>query len=136
MGGTIETNLTIFRDAYSYTDGLGTAPSPVLYANAADTSLQMYSTGTCRELQGSGGARTSDTEGRRSSLVKRTLGAFLIGISCILDIWLADTGANIYIINNTKWFKKDSFRLFSNCSIDISTADRSISLEVKEGDIV
>jgi hypothetical protein len=60
----------------------------------------------------------------------------LIGISCTPDIWLADTGANMYIVNDTKWFKKDSFRLFNNCLIDISTADRSTSLEVKGGGIV
>jgi hypothetical protein len=102
IGGTTEANLTTFRDAYSYADGLGTAPSPALYANAANTSSQMRSTGTRRELQGSGGAGTSNTEARQSSLAKRTLGAFLVGISYTPDIWLADTGANIYIVNNTK----------------------------------
>jgi hypothetical protein len=136
MGGTTETNLTTFRDAYSYADDLGTAPSLVLYANVADTSLQMRRAGTCREVQGSGGAGTSDVKVRRSSLAKRTLGAFLVSISCILDTWLADTGANIYIVNDTKWFKKDSFRLFNNCLIDISTANRSTSLEVKGRGIV
>ena len=136
MGGTTETNLTTFRDAYSYTDGLGTAPSPALHANAADTSSQMRSAGTGRELQGSGGAGTSDAEVRRSSLAKRTLGAFLVGTSCTPDTWLADTGANMHIVNDTKWFKKDSFRPFNNCSIDISTADGSTSLEVKGGGTV
>jgi hypothetical protein len=68
MGGTTETNLTVFRDAYSYADDLSTAPSPVLYANVADTLSQMCSAGTCRELQGSGGAGTGGAEVRQSSL--------------------------------------------------------------------
>jgi gag-polypeptide of LTR copia-type/GAG-pre-integrase domain len=136
MGGTTETNLTAFRDAYSYADDLSTAPSPALHANAADTSSQMRSAGTCRELQGSGGAGTGGAEVRQSSLAQRTLGVFLIGTSCTPDTWLADTGANMHIVNDTKWFKKDSFRPFNNCSIDISTADGSTSLEVKGGGIV
>jgi hypothetical protein len=135
MGGTTETNLTTFRDAYSYADGLGTAPSPALHANAADTSSQMRSAGTCRELQGSGGAGTGGAECRESSLAEGTLGAFLVGTSCTPDTWLADTGANMHIVNDTKWFKKDTFRPFNDCSIDISTADGSTTLEVKGGGV-
>ena len=136
IGSTTETNLTTFRDAYSYADGLGTAPSPALHANAANTSSQIHSARACRELQESGGASTSNTEVRRSSLAKRTLGAFLVGISYILDIQLADTRANIHIINNIKQFKKETFRLFNEYSIDISTTNRSTSLEVKGRGVV
>ena len=73
---------------------------------------------------------------RESSLVKRTLGAFLGGTSCTSDTWLADTRANMHIINDIKWFKKETFCSFNDCSIDISTADGSTTLEVKGGGVV
>ncbi|KFY25558.1 hypothetical protein V493_04586 [Pseudogymnoascus sp. VKM F-4281 (FW-2241)] len=136
MGGTTETNLATFKDAYSRPSSLGTAPSPVLHANTADTSLQMRSVRACRKLQRSGGASTGDLGTRESSLSKRTLGAFLVGTSCTPDTWLADTGANMHIVNDIKWFKKETFRSFNDCSIDISTADSSTTLEIKGGGVV
>ena len=136
MGGTTETNLTTFRDAYSSADDLGTAPSPALHANVADTSPQMRSVRAGRELQGSGGAGTGGLKLRESSLAERTMGAFLVGTSCTPDTWLADTGANMHIVNDIKWFKKETFRPFNDCSIDISTADGSTTLEVKGGGVV
>jgi hypothetical protein len=80
-------------------------------------------------VQGSGGASTNDLG--ESSLTKRTLRAFLVGTSCTPDTWLADTRANIHIVNNIKWFEKGTFRPFNDCLIDISTADRSSTLKVK-----
>jgi len=136
MGGTTKTNLTTFRDAYSSIDDLGTAPSPALHANTADTSPQMRSAGAGRELQGSGGAVTSVLKLGESGLAKKALGAFLVGTSCTPDTWLADTGANMHIFNDTKWFKRETFRSFKDCSIDISTADGSTTLEVKGGGVV
>ena len=136
IGGTIETNLATFRGAYSNADDLGTAPSPTLHTNAANTWPQMRSVRASRELQESGGVGTSGLRLRESSLAKRTLRAFLVGRSCIPDIWLADTGANMHIVNDIKWFKKETFRLFEDCSISISTADGSISLQVRGGGIV
>ncbi|KFZ24291.1 hypothetical protein V502_01231 [Pseudogymnoascus sp. VKM F-4520 (FW-2644)] len=136
MGGTTETNLATFKDAYSRPGSLGTAPSPALHANIADTSPQMRSVGACRKLQGSGGVGTGDLGTRESSLSERTLGAFLVGTSCTPDTWLADTGANMHIVNDIKWFKEETFRSFNDCSIDISTADSSATLEVKGGGVV
>ena len=133
MGGATETNLTTFRDAYSYPDAIGTAPSPTLHANAADTSPQTRSVRLCREVQDSGGAATRDSEVRETNLANRTLGAFLVGTSCTPDTWLADTGANMHIVNDIKWFKEETFRSFNDCSIDISTADGSTTLEIKGG---
>ena len=52
MGSVTETNLTTFRDARSRADTLGTAPSPVLHANAAGTLPQMRSLRACRDFQG------------------------------------------------------------------------------------
>lgn len=135
MGGATETNLATFKDAYSHSDSLGTASPPGLHAIVADTSLQMRSVGACRTLQGSGGVSTGNLENGESSLTKRTLGAFLVGSSCTPDTWLADTGANMHIVNDIKWFKKDTFRPFNDCSIDISTADGSTTLEVKGGGV-
>jgi hypothetical protein len=42
----------------------------------------------------------------------------------------------MHIVNNIKWFKKESFRSFDSCPIDISTADGSTTLEVKGGGTV
>lgn len=133
MGGTTETNLTTFRDVYSSSNDLGTAPSPALPANAADTSPQVRSVRAGMELQGSGGAGTGGLKLGMSQLAERTKGAFLVGASCTPDTWLADTGANMHIVNDIKWFEKDTFRPFNDCSVDISTADGSTSLQVKGG---
>jgi hypothetical protein len=62
----------------------------------------MHSARTCRELQGLEGASTSNIEVKRSSLAKRTLRAFLVNTSYTLDTWLADTRANMHIVNNIK----------------------------------
>ena len=136
MGGATETDLTTFRDAYSRANTLGTAPSPAFHTDAADTSLQARSVRPCRELQGSGGASTGGSELRESGFSNRVLGAFLVGTSCTPDTWLADTGANMHIVNDTKWFKKETFRSFNVCPINISTADGSTTLEVKGGGTV
>ncbi|KAK4067059.1 hypothetical protein Purlil1_13929 [Purpureocillium lilacinum] len=136
MGGTVETDLTTFRDAYSREDTIGTAPSPALHMQATDTSPQMRSVAAYRELQGLGGAAVGGSRFTESSLAKRTLGAFLGGKSCTPDTWLADTGANMHIVNDPKWFKKETFRPFNDWSIDISTADGSTTLEVKGGGTV
>ena len=136
MGGATETDLTTFRDAYSRANTLGTAPSPAFHTDAADISLQARSVRPCRELQGSGGASTGGSELRESGFSNRVLGAFLVGTSCTPDTWLADTGANMHIVNDTKWFKKETFRSFNVCPINISTADGSTTLEVKGGGTV
>ncbi|KAH8586104.1 hypothetical protein B0O99DRAFT_748557, partial [Bisporella sp. PMI_857] len=96
----------------------------------------MRSVGARRKVQGSGGAGTGVSRLKESGLAKKTLGAFLVGTSCTPDTWLADTGANMHIVNNTKWFKKETFRPFNDCSIDISTANGSTNLEVKGGGVV
>jgi hypothetical protein len=96
----------------------------------------MRSVKACRKWQGFRGASTSSLRLRESGLAKKTLGAFLVGTSCTLDTWLVDTRANMHIVNNTKWFKKEIFRLFNDYLIDISTANRSTTLEVKGGGIV
>lgn len=136
IGGTTETNLATFKDTYSRPNSLGTAPSPTLHANIANTSLQTRSVRVCRKLQGLGGASTSNLGTRESSLLKRTLGAFLVSTSYTLDTWLADTRANMHIVNDIKWFKKETFRSFNDCLIDISTANGSATLKVKGGGVV
>lgn len=130
MGGASQTNLDAFREAYSEANTLGPAYYPSPHANKADTSAQMRSAEVCKELQGSGGAGTSSLE---PELSKRTLGAFLAGTSCTSDTWLADTGANMHIVNDIKWFERGTFRQFANCPVDISTADGSATLEIKGG---
>lgn len=136
IGATTETNLATFRDTYSHIDDLGIAPSSTSFANTADTSPQMHSVKARKEVQDLGGDTKGKLKIRGSSLAKRTLGAFLVGTSCTPDTWLADTGANMHIVNNTKWFQKDSFRSFDNCSLDISTADCSTTLAIKGGGTV
>lgn len=59
---------------------------------------------------------------------KLVLGAFLAGNFCTTDTWLADTGANMHIVNDMKWFKKDTFR---TSNLKISTADGPTSLGIE-----
>lgn len=80
-----------------------------------------------------GGAGTGDSEHRELGFSKRVLGAFVAGTFCTPDIWLADTGANMHIVNDIKWFMKETFRSFD---VNISTADGSTTLEVKGGGVV
>ena len=136
MGGTTEANLNTFKDAYSDADDLGTVPPSTLYANNTDASPQTRSVRVGRGLCKSGGVGTRGVKLRESGLAKNTLGAFLVGTSCTPGTWLADTGANMHIVNDIKWFKENTFRSFPNCSMDISTADGSTTLDVKGGGTV
>ena len=136
MGGTTMGNPTTFRDAYSSADDLGMASQSVPHANKADTSPQKRSVEASVEMQDSWGADTEGLKFQESNLAQGTLGAFLVGRSCTPDTWLADTGANMHIVNDIKWFKKETFRPFKECSVDISTADGSTTLQVKGGGAV
>ena len=136
MGGTTEANLSTFKDTYSDAEDLGTVPPSTIYANNTDASPQTRSVRVGRGLWKSGGVSTRIVKLRQSGLAKKTLGAFLVGTSCTPDTWLADTGANMHIVNNIKWFKGNTFRSFPNCSMDISTADGSTTLDVKGGGTV
>jgi len=42
----------------------------------------------------------------------------------------------MHIVNDIKWFKKETFRPFNDYSIDISTANGSTTLEIKGGGVV
>lgn len=42
----------------------------------------------------------------------------------------------MHIVNDIKWFKKETSCAFNDCSIDTSTADESATLEVKGGGVV
>jgi hypothetical protein len=52
---------------------------------------------------------------------------------CTTDTWLADTGANMHIVNDMKWFKADTFR---SSNLKISTADGSTTLEIEGTGVV
>ena len=136
MGGTTMGNPTTFRDAYSSADDLGMAFQSASRTNEADAPPQMRSVEAGVEMQDSGGADTKGLKFRESNWAQGTLGAFLVGRSCTPDTWLADTGANMHIVNDIKWFKKETFRPFKECSMDISTADGATTLQVKGGGAV
>lgn len=42
----------------------------------------------------------------------------------------------MHIVNDIKWFKKETVRSFNDCLIEISTADGSTTLQVKGGGVV
>jgi hypothetical protein len=64
---------------------------------------------------------------------KPVWGAFLAGDFCTTDTWLADTGANMHIVNDMKWFKKNTF---CPSNIKISTADGSTTLDIEGTGVV
>lgn len=79
-----------------------------------------------------------DSELRRSDFSKGVLGAFLVGTSSTYARYVVVyTETNMHIVNNIiKWFEKETFRSLDSCSIDISTADGSTTLEIKGGGTV
>jgi hypothetical protein len=133
MGGVAETDLTDSKDTYIRTDTLGTGPSPSTHTNPADSSPQMHRAVSCIKLRRSGGVGTGGPVPTTLDFSKPVLGAFLAGSFCTTDTWLADTGANMHIVNDMKWFKKDTFR---SSNLKISTADGSTTLEIEGTGVV
>ncbi|KAI3129614.1 hypothetical protein CBS147330_5244 [Penicillium roqueforti] len=128
MGGVAEMDLIDSKDTYIRSDALGTGPSLSTHAKPADPSPQMHRAMSCIKLRGSGGVDMGDPVSATLDFSKPVLGAFLAGSFCTTDTWLADTGANMHIVNDMKWFKKDTFR---TSNLKISTADGSTSLEIE-----
>ncbi|KGO69328.1 Integrase, catalytic core [Penicillium italicum] len=133
MGGVAEMNLNDSKDTYTRTDALGTGPRPSTHAKPADPSPQMHRAMSCIKLRRSGGVDMGDPVSATLGFSKPVLGAFLAGSFCTTDTWLADTGANMHIVNDMKWFKKDTFR---PSNLKISTADGSTTLEIEGTGVV
>lgn len=131
IASIVETDLAYDRDVFVRADSLGTAPFSTTHANSADSSLQKRSAVLCKRE--SGGAGTRESGIRILCFSKRVLGAFLTGTFCTTDTWLADTGANMHIVNDTKWFKDNTFYSFNS---NVSTADESTTLEIKGRGVV
>lgn len=102
VSANAETNLATFRDAYSSADDLGIPSTHAPQPNVADTSPQTRSVAISKRLQRSGGVGINVPGLRETGLSRNTLGAFLLGLSCTPDTWLADTGANMHIVNDMK----------------------------------
>ncbi|KAJ5109551.1 hypothetical protein N7532_002196 [Penicillium argentinense] len=133
MAGVVKTDPVPDRDVSIRADSLGTTPFSTTHVNSADSSPQKRSAVLCTELRELGGATTRGSGIRKLSFSERVLGAFLTGTFCTTDTWLADTGANMHIVNDIKWFKDNTFRSFNS---NISTADGSTTLEIKGGGVV
>ncbi|KAJ6033764.1 hypothetical protein N7444_011535 [Penicillium canescens] len=133
MGGVAEMDLPDSKDTYIRTDALGTGPSPSTHGKPADPSPQMHRAISCIKLRRSGGVDMGDPVPTTLDFSKPVLGAFLAGSFCTTDTWLADTGANMHIVNDMKWFKKDTFR---SSNLKISTADGSTTLEIEGTGVV
>jgi hypothetical protein len=138
MGAVVGTDLVSSKDTHTRADSLGTLPLPPTHLNLADPSSQMRETVSRIRLResggaGTGGGDTGDLGLTELSFSKHVLGAFLAGTFCTTDMWLADTGANMHIVNDMKWFKKDTFRPFD---LRISTADGSTTLKIKGTGVV
>ncbi|KAJ5749394.1 hypothetical protein N7533_006422 [Penicillium manginii] len=111
----------------------GTGLSPSTYAKPADTSPQMHRPMSCIKLRRSGGVDMGDSMSTTLDISKPVWGAFLAGDFCTTDTWLADTGANMHIVNDMKWFKKNTF---CPSNIKISTADGSTTLDIEGTGVV
>ena len=66
-----------------------------------------------------------------SSFSSKAISAFVTGQFESSDIWLADSAANMYIVNDKKWFTK-----FHPFDLNINTADKTAALEIKGGGTV
>jgi hypothetical protein len=133
MAGIVEMDPASNRDVFIHADSLGTAPFSTIHVNIADSSPQKRSAALYKKLRELEGASNRELRIRKLSVSKWVLGAFLTGTFCTTDTWLADTGANMHIINDIKWFKDNTFHVFN---LNISTADGSTTLKVKGGGII
>lgn len=95
---------------------------------------------SCRENQGGhapglGGDDTGGCKDDETTLLgcsRKVLNALTVGTGaqCTKDTWLADTGANIHVVNDRKWFEPTSFQSFD---LDISTANDMDALHIEGG---
>lgn len=131
MAGIVETDLAHERDVFVRADSLGTAPFSITHANSADSLPQKPSAVLCKRQ--SGGASTRESRIRTLCFSKRVLGTFLTGTFCTTDTWLADNGANMHIVTDTKWFKDNIFHLSNS---NVGTADESTTLYIKGSGVV
>lgn len=93
----------------------------------------MHRAVSCVSLGRSGGVVTENPVTETLNFSKPVLGAFLAGTFCTTDTWLADTGANMHIVNDMKWFMKDKFH---PSNLKISTADGSTTLKIEGTGVV
>ncbi|KAJ5222193.1 uncharacterized protein N7469_008433 [Penicillium citrinum] len=133
MGGVAEMDLKESNDTYVRNDTLGSDSSSPISSNPANSLTQMHRAVSCVSLGRSGGVVTENPVTETLNFSKPVLGAFLAGTFCTTDTWLADTGANMHIVNDMKWFMKDKFH---PSNLKISTADGSTTLKIEGTGVV
>jgi hypothetical protein len=105
---------------------LASSPMPDTLADSPQTRKCCQS----NEIGGAGGGATT-REGcaqRYGSILSSAIGAFMAGPVRSSSVWLADSAANMHVVNDPKWFT--DFRSFD---VDINTADNSAVLQVRGG---
>jgi len=130
MAALADTDVDDFKDKLAATESLSTLSSlPLTIRTRANSPSQTReSIGSVRGLGGVGNAKDGYKNQRGSALLGSTMNAFMAGPVQSRDIWLADTAANMHIVNDLKWFT--DFRAFN---VNINTADNSAVLHVQGG---
>ena len=127
MAAFANTDVDDFKDKLAATESLGTLSSlPLTACTPANSPSQTReSIGSVRGVGGAGDAKDGCS---RSAFLGSTMNAFMAGPVQSCDSWLADTAANMHIVNDLKWFT--DFHAFD---VDINTADKSAVLQVQGG---
>ena len=119
-----------FKTKLAASRSLGTHTPPFPTSGSLTDSMAQtrdaYEIGRDAKWQRLGGDGVTRSYGIAGS--EGALSAFVAGRFKSSDTWLADTAANMHVVNDTKWFTE-----FNSLDIDINTADNTAILEVKGG---
>jgi hypothetical protein len=131
MAAFVAADVVDFKTKLAATKSIGTHSSlpPVPHAPADPPSQTRKGIGA--KVRGTGGdGDTGDGCKMQYGLAPlyNTMNAFMAGPVQSRDIWLADTAANMHIVNDPKWFAE-----FHALNANINTADNSTTLQVEGG---
>jgi hypothetical protein len=131
MAAFVAADVDGFKAKLATTESLGTHPSSPLISHApANPSSQTRESTGAKVLRagGDGDTRNDCMKQSEPPFIENTMNAFMTGPVQSCDVWLADTAANMHIVNDLKWFT--DFHAFN---ANINTADNSAILHVQGG---
>jgi hypothetical protein len=130
MAAFADADVEDFNNTLADMDSMGTRSPPShtrTYANPPPQTRKSINDA----VEGLGGGtvtKNASKADQKPVTINSTISTFLAGPVQSSDVWLADTAANMHIVNDPKWFT-----VFHSFSANINTADRSATLQVQGG---